>query len=139
MSADRYQCCDEGRRAQLVAAGAPPNVSGIDFIEVHAGATTADPTTIDIVLVKALPLPLAALTGANISITGGVRFPRRRSTRPSSRNQAAPRSAPCGDRARQPADGLLHLPARDRLRSGQHRSAGVHRRAHVGCRLLVQG
>ena len=75
MSVDRYQCCDEGRRAQLVAAGAPADVSGIDFIEVHAGATTADPTTIDIVLVKALPLPLAALTGANISITGGVRFP----------------------------------------------------------------
>ena len=30
---------------------------------------------IDIVLVKPLPLPAAALTGANIRLTGGVRFP----------------------------------------------------------------
>lgn len=75
MSADRYVCCDERRRALLAAPGAPANVSGIDYIEVAAGATTADPTTIDIVLVKPLPQPAAALTGANIAITGGVRFP----------------------------------------------------------------
>jgi hypothetical protein len=72
---DRYVCCDERRRALLAAPGTPPNISGIDYIEVHAGATTADPTTIDIVLVKALTLPAAALSGANIELTGGVRFP----------------------------------------------------------------
>jgi hypothetical protein len=74
MSADRYICCDERRRAALAAAGAPPNISGIDYVEVAAGATTADPTFIDIVLVKPLPLPMAALGGANIAISGGVRF-----------------------------------------------------------------
>jgi hypothetical protein len=42
---------------------------------VVAGLTTADPTKIHIVLVKALPLPAAALTGTNIVLTGGVRFP----------------------------------------------------------------
>ncbi len=75
MTADRYICCDERRRAALAAPGAPANISGIDYIEVEAGATTADPTFIDIVLVKPLPLPLAALAGANIAISGGVRFP----------------------------------------------------------------
>jgi hypothetical protein len=74
MTADRYICCDERRRAALAAPGAPANVSGIDYIEVAAGPTTADPTLIDIVLVKPLPLPLAALTVANIAISGGVRF-----------------------------------------------------------------
>jgi hypothetical protein len=74
MSSVRYQCCDERRRTLLAAPATPANVSGIDYIEVHAGATTADPTTIDIVLVKPLTLPAAALTGANISISGGVRF-----------------------------------------------------------------
>lgn len=74
MSADRYICCDERRRAALLGAGAPANLSGIDYIEVSAGATTADPTFIEIVLVKPLPLPAAALTGAMIAIGGGVRF-----------------------------------------------------------------
>jgi hypothetical protein len=74
MSADRYRCCDERRRALLASAGAPANVSGMDYIEVQAGATTALPTMIRVVLVKPLPLPAAALTGANISLTGGVRF-----------------------------------------------------------------
>ncbi|MFN3614120.1 MAG: baseplate J/gp47 family protein [Rubrimonas sp.] len=71
----RYVCGDERRRAALAAAGAPVGVSGIDYIEVSQGRTTADPTTIDIVLVKPLPLPAAALTAANIRLTGGVRFP----------------------------------------------------------------
>jgi hypothetical protein len=75
MTADRYICCDERRRAALAAPGAPPGISGIDYVEVQAGATTADPTTIDIVLVKPLPLPMAQLAAANIAITGGVRFP----------------------------------------------------------------
>lgn len=70
----RYLCCDEHRRAALADPGAPAGLSGIDYIEVTAGATTADPTLIDIVLVKPLPLPAAALVGANIAITGGVRF-----------------------------------------------------------------
>lgn len=78
MSAVRYRCCDERRRALLAAPSAPANVTGIDYIEVHAGATIADPTTIDVVLVKPLSLaavPGAALTAANFSLTGGVRFP----------------------------------------------------------------
>jgi hypothetical protein len=74
MSADRYICCDERRRALLLAPEAPAEFSGIDYIEVEQGATTADPTIIDIVLVKPLPLPAAVLTGANIALTGGVRF-----------------------------------------------------------------
>ena len=75
MSVDRYRCCDERRRTLLAATTAPPKVSGIDYIEVHAGATTAAPTEIHVVLVKPLKLPAAALTAANISLTGGVRFP----------------------------------------------------------------
>ncbi|NYT32052.1 putative baseplate assembly protein [Rhizobium sp. WYCCWR 11128] len=67
-----YQCCDPMRR-QAVAASAAV-LSGIDYIEVHQGATVADPTTIDIVLVKPLPLPTATLIPAEIEITGGVRF-----------------------------------------------------------------
>jgi hypothetical protein len=70
----RYLCCDEHRRAALADPTAPPGLSGIDYVEVTAGATTADPTLIDIVLVKPLPLPAAALDGANIAITGGARF-----------------------------------------------------------------
>jgi hypothetical protein len=75
VSADRYRCCDEQRRALLAASTAPADVSGIDYIELQAGATTADPSTIIVVLVKPLALPAAALTGANISLSGGVRFP----------------------------------------------------------------
>jgi hypothetical protein len=70
----RYLCCDEHRRAALADPAAPAGLSGIDYVEVAAGATTADPTLIDIVLVKPLPLPAAALAGTNIAITGGVRF-----------------------------------------------------------------
>jgi hypothetical protein len=73
MSGARYTCCEERRRA--VVAAAPGNLSGIDYIEVDAGATTMLPTTIDIVLVKPLPLAVGALTGDNIAISGGVRFP----------------------------------------------------------------
>ncbi len=40
----------------------------------HAGPTTADPTIIRIVLVNPLTAP-AVLSGDNIKITGGVRFP----------------------------------------------------------------
>lgn len=75
MSADRYVCCDERRRDLLAAPTAPAGVSGIDYIEVHQGATTLDPTFIDIVLVKPLTLPQARdLKGANIVLSGGVRF-----------------------------------------------------------------
>lgn len=73
MSADRYVCCDERRRALLLAdAGA---VSGIDYIDVVNTSSTTDPVFIDIVLVKPLPLPLAKLTVANITLTGGIRYP----------------------------------------------------------------
>ncbi|NAZ73952.1 putative baseplate assembly protein [Kineococcus sp. T13] len=75
MSGVRYQCCDERRRAGLVAPGAPAGISGIDYVEVRQGNPTSVPTEIDVVLVKPLPLPLAALTGADVRITGGVRFP----------------------------------------------------------------
>lgn len=68
-----YLCCDPGRRAALAAA--PGTVSGIDYIEVTQGTLVADPTFIDIRLVKPLPLPASALTAAQIQITGGVRFP----------------------------------------------------------------
>src|SRR5262245_21499544 len=73
MSVDRYLCCDEQRRTQLAKLTPPAKFSGIDFIEVDAGATTADPTVIRIVLVNPLTGP-ATLTGSNIKITGGVRF-----------------------------------------------------------------
>jgi hypothetical protein len=72
MSADRYLCCSEQRRAVLKTK---PALSGIDFVEVRAGATTADPTVIDIFLVNSLPLTTATLTAANFRIEGGVRFP----------------------------------------------------------------
>ncbi|MFG2106457.1 putative baseplate assembly protein [Micromonospora chersina] len=75
MTGARYACCDERRRAALAAPGAPAAVSGIDYLEVRQGALVSDPTEIDIVLVKPLPLPAAALNGSNIRITGGVRFP----------------------------------------------------------------
>lgn len=74
MNSDRYICCDERRRAELLQPGAPAHVSGIDYVEVLAGATTADPTYIDIFLVKPLPLPLASITGDNIRLSGGVRY-----------------------------------------------------------------
>src|SRR5258708_27572475 len=74
MSADRYVCCDEQRRTQLAKLAPPAKFSGIDFIEVNAGPTTADPTIIRIVLVNPLTAP-AVLSGDNIKITGGVRFP----------------------------------------------------------------
>jgi hypothetical protein len=70
---DVYLCCDPMRRDALAASGA--TVSGIDYIEVAQGATVADPTIIEIRLVKPLALPAAALTPAQIEITGGVRFP----------------------------------------------------------------
>jgi hypothetical protein len=71
----RYVCCDERRRAAWLGPNAPAGFSGIDYVEVRVGATVADPTEIDIVLVKPLALPGAALTGANVRLTGGVRFP----------------------------------------------------------------
>lgn len=72
MTGARYICCEARRRAALAAA--PAGISGIDYIEVSAGATTADPTVIEIVLVRPLPLPAAALTGDNIAIHGGIRY-----------------------------------------------------------------
>ncbi|MFU8874984.1 putative baseplate assembly protein [Micromonospora sp. SL4-19] len=75
MTGARYACCDERRRAKLAGPDAPPDCSGIDYLEVRQGALVSDPTEIDIVLVKPLPLPAAALDGSNIRITGGVRFP----------------------------------------------------------------
>ena len=70
---DTYQCCDPRRRTALAGTLLP--VSGVDYIEVTQGATTADPTVIDIWLVKPLALPAALLTPAQIAITGGLRFP----------------------------------------------------------------
>jgi hypothetical protein len=71
----RYVCCNDRRRDALRGHAVPPEISGIDYIEVTAGNPVSLPTTIDIVLVNPLTLPAAALTGANISITGGVRYP----------------------------------------------------------------
>lgn len=70
---ETYLCCDPGRRDALAASGLP--LSGIDYIEVTQGGTVADPTVIEIRLVNPLALPAAALTPAQIEITGGVRFP----------------------------------------------------------------
>ncbi|NUU19598.1 putative baseplate assembly protein [Cellulomonas humilata] len=75
MNGVRYECCDERRRAALVAPGAPAGISGIDYVEVRQGDPVSEPTEIDVVLVKPLPLPMAGLTGANIRLTGGLRFP----------------------------------------------------------------
>ncbi len=69
-----YLCCDPARRARLKASG-PAGISGIDYVEVRQGDPISVPTEIDIVLVTELDLPGAALTPANIAITGGVRFP----------------------------------------------------------------
>ncbi|MFB6608713.1 baseplate J/gp47 family protein [Agromyces sp. NPDC056379] len=70
----RYDCCDDRRRELLAAPTAPAGISGIDYIEVRQGNPVSQPTEIDVVLVKPLPLPAAALTGDNIRISGGVRF-----------------------------------------------------------------
>lgn len=69
-----YQCCDERRRTALAALTPPKDISGIDYIEVTQGNPISVATTIDIFLVKPLPMPLATLTAANLAITGGVRF-----------------------------------------------------------------
>lgn len=71
----RYACCDERRRALLAASTSTPAISGIDYLEVRQGNPVSLPTELDVVLVRPLPLPAAQLTGANIRITGGVRFP----------------------------------------------------------------
>lgn len=71
----RYVCCDERRRALLADPAAPATISGIDYLEVQQGNPVSVPTLITIVLVKPLLLPAAQLTGDNIRITGGVRFP----------------------------------------------------------------
>ncbi len=71
MSGARYVCCDEGRRRALKAR---PDLTGIDFAEVAAGATVALPSLITLVLVNPLPPVQASITTANIRITGGVRF-----------------------------------------------------------------
>lgn len=70
-----YQCCDEARRARLRAwTGAEP-LSGIDYVEVFAGATTLAPTEIVIAFVTPLPAATATLGPDNIRLSGGVRSP----------------------------------------------------------------
>jgi hypothetical protein len=71
----RYVCCDERRRALLADPTKAPGISGIDYLEVQQGNPVSAPTVITLVLVKPLALPAAQLTGDNIRITGGVRFP----------------------------------------------------------------
>ena len=75
MTGARFVCCDEGRRSALLALPSPPTLSGIDYVEVFAGATTADPTTIVVTLVREMATPPADLTIANFRLTGGTRFP----------------------------------------------------------------
>jgi hypothetical protein len=67
----RYICCDEGRRKALLAS--TDGLSGIDYVEVVAGPTTADPTKIIITLVK--PLPSKSIKLTNVQLTGGTRYP----------------------------------------------------------------
>lgn len=74
MTGARYHCRDERRRAVL-ARSERADMSGIDYVEVRRGSTVDQPTLIDVVLVKPLPLPQAELTGDQIALTGGVRFP----------------------------------------------------------------
>jgi hypothetical protein len=73
MSGARYVCCEEGRRRALLDG--PPDLTGIDFVEVHAGPTTADPTTLVITLVKPVTVAVGTITRDNIRLTGGARFP----------------------------------------------------------------
>ena len=82
MTIARIICCDPQRRAALLAPDAPADISGIDYVEVHAGATTADPTILEVVLVKPLPLPLGRITPDNLRLTGGVRFAPPRASAP---------------------------------------------------------
>ena len=70
----RYDCASPARRAALLAPTAPPGLSGIDYLEVAQGNSTNDPTHITLVLVKPVARAAITLTGANIRITGGVRF-----------------------------------------------------------------
>jgi hypothetical protein len=73
MSAERYICCDEERRTRLAVSGLA--LTGIDYIEVRAGATVNNPTFIDIYLVKDQPVADPALTKDNFRLSGGTRFP----------------------------------------------------------------
>ncbi|MBO9713893.1 putative baseplate assembly protein [Sphingomonas sp.] len=75
MTGARFLCCDEGRRAALLALPSPAKYSGIDYVEVHAGATVADPTTIVVTLVREMPDNVSKLGVANFRLTGGTRFP----------------------------------------------------------------
>jgi len=69
-----YTCCDEKRRAALATNG-PAGISGIDFVEVRQQMPPDNRTEIEIFLVRTLPAATPLLTGDNIAITGGVRFP----------------------------------------------------------------
>ena len=75
MTSATYICCDEERRSLLMDPAAPAGLTGIDYIEVDAGTTTADPTLITVVLVKPLDPAPADLTADNVLLEGGVRFP----------------------------------------------------------------
>jgi hypothetical protein len=78
VSVDRYVCCAEHRRdawRKTTAPLPPAGISGIDYIEVHSGTTVADPTVIDLVLVRPVPRPGSVLTPSQVRIEGGTRFP----------------------------------------------------------------
>jgi hypothetical protein len=74
MTGARFVCCDARRRSALLQP-AFAAWSGIDYVELFPGATTADPTTIVVTLVRAMPMPPADLTIANFRLTGGTRHP----------------------------------------------------------------
>lgn len=74
MSADRYLCCDEQRRTALSDPAVAGQYSGIDYVEVRSGATTGDPSFIDIFLVNPKPAAAPPLTPANVALSGGTRF-----------------------------------------------------------------
>lgn len=75
MSADRYTCCSERRRAAWLAKGNPAAMTGIDYIEVRAGEHIGDPSFIDIHLINTVARSAAELTRDQVRIGGGVRFP----------------------------------------------------------------
>ena len=109
----------------------------------HGGRDTADPTLIDIVLVKPLSPPRRPWPGPT-SRSPRRRFAARESTPMSSRWAAARRVAGgrfdrYRDRPRRAAVRLFDLPDRARFRPDRSDTACVHRPAPRAGRLFVQG
>nr|WP_314445288.1 baseplate J/gp47 family protein [uncultured Sphingomonas sp.] len=79
MNRDRYFCCDEHRREawrRTTAPLPPPDISGIDYVEVTAGEDAdLDPTILEVMLVRPLKRAVGTITGEQVRLSGGVRCP----------------------------------------------------------------